>query len=98
MVLCENEPIFNIIADARKVKYPFKLKGINRINGEESSLTNRFYKDVEQLTKTIEKKVDKGDESLEFLFTEEMIKYTLVFNKVKRSDFGTGCNVFKKNF
>ena len=42
--------------------------------------------------------VDNYDKSLEGLFTGEMIKYTLVFNKVKRSDFGTGCNVLKKNY
>ena len=40
--------------------------------------------------------VDKYDKSLEGLFTGESIKYTLVSNKVKRSDFGTGYNVFEK--
>ena len=37
--------------------------------------------------------VDKYDETLEVLFSGEMIKYTLVFNKVKRSNFGTGCDI-----
>ena len=40
--------------------------------------------------------IDKYDESLEVLFTGEVIKYTLIVTKVKRSDFVTGCNVFIK--
>ena len=47
VVLYENEPIFNVIVDARKDKYPFILKGIIKFNGEEISQTNQFYKDVE---------------------------------------------------
>ena len=39
--------------------------------------------------------VDKDVESSEILFSGEMIKYTTVFNKVKRSIYGTDCNVFK---
>ena len=37
--------------------------------------------------------VDKYDENL---FSGEMIKYTLVFNKVKRSSCGTGCDIQQK--
>ena len=40
--------------------------------------------------------VNNFDKSLEGLFTGELNKYTVVFNKVKRSDFGTGYKVFKK--
>ena len=65
MALYENEPNFDVIDDAGKDKNPFILNGEIKINGEERSLTYRFYKDVEQLTKAIEKMIDKYDESLE---------------------------------
>ena len=97
VVFHKSEPIFNIIVDAGKDKYPFLIEGLNKINGEETFQTNQFYKDVEQLTKASEKMIVTQDESLEVLFTGGMNKYTLIFKKVKRSDFGTGCNVFKKN-
>ena len=73
------------------------MKGDIMIIGERRPKTNRFYKDVEQLTKASEKMVDKYDEFLEALFRGEMIKYTIVFNKVKRSQYGTDCSVWKKN-
>ena len=98
VVLYENGPIFNVIDDAGKDEYPFILNGEIKINGDEISLTNRFYKDVEQLTKASEKMIDKYNESLDVLFTGEMIKYAVVLNKVKRSDFGTGCIFFYKNY
>ena len=92
----ENEPIFNIITDAGKDKYPFILKCYTKINDGELLVIKRFYKDIDQLTKSIEKIVDKYDETLEVLFSGEMIEYTLVFNKVKRSDYGTCCDFQQK--
>ena len=59
------------------------------------SRSNRFYKNVDQLANSIEEMVDKLDESSEVLFLGEMIRNTIVFNKVKRSIYGTGCRVFK---
>ena len=40
--------------------------------------------------------IDKHDETLEVLFLGEMNKYTLVFNKVKRSNYGIGCDIQQK--
>ena len=40
--------------------------------------------------------VDKNNETTEVLFSGEMIKYTIVFKKVKRSDSGTGSNIQQK--
>ena len=99
VILYENEPILNIIVDAVNEKYPILLRGEIKITGGENSKDNRFYRDVEQLTKAIEKMTDKYGETLEVLFTGEMNKNTLIFNKEKRFDFGTRCNVFlKKNW
>ena len=40
--------------------------------------------------------VDKYDETLEVLFSGYMIKYTMVFNQIKRSNYSKGCDVFNK--
>ena len=40
--------------------------------------------------------VDKYDETLEVLFSGEMILYSLIFNKVKCSEYGTGCHLQQK--
>ena len=40
--------------------------------------------------------VDKYDEALEIFYLGEMIKYTLLFNKVKRSDYGNGFDIQQK--
>ena len=72
--------------DSQRDKYPFKFNGDFIINGGEPFQVNRFYKDSEQLTKSIEKMIDKYDETLEVLFSGYMIKYTMVFNQIKRSN------------
>ena len=65
MVFYENEPIFNIKVDASKDKYPFILNGVFEVKGEERSQTNQCYRVAEQLRKSIEKLIDKHDETLE---------------------------------
>ena len=40
--------------------------------------------------------VDRYDETLEVVVAGEMIKYTLAFNRVKRSNYGLGCVEFEK--
>ena len=37
---------------------------------------------------------DKYDETLEVLFSGYMIKYTMVFNQIERSNYGKGCDAF----
>ena len=96
ITLYENEPIFNAGTDASKDKYPFILKSYNTINDGDPVEINGFYIDIDQLLKSIEKMVGKYDEALEVLFSGEMNKYTLIFNKVKRSDYCTGSNVQQK--
>ena len=95
VVIFENDSIhevFKIIKDG----YPFMLKGEIRINDNDPSMINAFFKDGEQLDKRIEKINDKYDETLNITFTGELIRYTKTFNKLQRSDYGTGCDVFKK--
>ena len=41
-----------------------------------------------------EKMIDKHDQTLEVMFSAYMIKYTMVFNQIKRSNYGKGCDAF----
>ena len=59
-------------------------------------MINAFFKDAEQLGKRIEKINEHYDESLTISLTGELIKYTKLFDKVRRSNYGTGCNSLKK--
>ena len=95
VVIFENDSIHEV---SKKIKdgYPFILKGEIRINDNDPSTINAFFKDAEQLDKRIEKINDKYDETLNITFTGELIRYTKTFNKIKRSNYGTGCDVFKK--
>ena len=86
ITLYDNEPIFSVITDTSEDKYRFILKNYTTINDSEPVEINRFFKDVDQLTQSIAKMVDRYVETLEVLFSGEMIKCTLLFNKVKRSD------------
>ena len=45
--------MFNVIADAGKDKYLFILKGHNTIIDGEPVEINRFYKNTDQLTKSV---------------------------------------------
>ena len=64
------------------------------INDGEPFQVNRFYKGSNQLTKSMEKMIDKYDETLEVSFSGYTMKYTMVFNEIKRSDYGEGCDAF----
>ena len=95
VVIFENDSIHEVF---KKIKdgYPFILKGEIRINDNDPSAINAFFKDSEQLDKRIEKINDKYDKTLNITFTGELIRYTKTFNKIKRSNYGTGCDSFKK--
>ena len=95
VVIFENDSIDEVFENI-KDGYPFILKGEIRINDNDPSMINAFFKDAEQLDKRIEKINEHYDESLTITFTRELIKYAKIFDKVKRSNYGTGCDSFKK--
>ena len=95
VVLLEKDSIHEVFKNI-KDGYPFILKGESRINDNDPSTINAFFKDGEQLDKRIEKINDKYDETLNITFTGELIRYTKTFNKIQRSNYGTGCDSFKK--
>ena len=51
-------------------------------------------KNSDQKTKSIEKLIDKNNETFEVLFTGCMMKYTTVFNQLKRSSYGRGSDAY----
>ena len=82
--------------DSQRDIYPFILNGKFIFNdGEPFQVVRFFYKDSDQLTKSIEKMIDEYDESLEVLFIGLMIKYTMIFNEMKCSSYGKGSDAFK---
>ena len=95
VVIFENDSIHEVFKNI-KDGYPFMLKGEIRINDNDPSTINAFFKDGEQIDKRVEKINDKYDETLNITFTGELIRYTKTFNKIQRSNYGTGCDVFRK--
>ena len=59
-------------------------------------MINAFLEDAEQLVKRIDKINDNYDETLEITFTGVLIKYTKIFYQIKRFNYGTVCNSFRK--
>ena len=96
MIIYENDSICDVVRDAERDNYPFILKGEIETNNSDPSDINSFFKDINQLNKTIEELNDKYDETQNIHFTGEMIKYTTVFNRISGSNYGTGCDSFKK--
>ena len=95
VVIFENDSIHEVFKNT-KDGYPFILKGEIRINDNDPSAINAFFKDGEQLDKRIEKINDKYDETLNITFTGDLIRYNKTFNKIQRSNYGAGCDVFGK--
>ena len=84
VVIFENDSIYEVYRNI-KDGYPFILGGETRINDNDPSTTNAFFKDSEQPDKRIEKINDNYDETLNITFTGELIRYNKTFNEVERS-------------
>ena len=70
------------IIDGYRGNFPYILNGDNIINDGEPVIDKIFYKNSDELAKSIGKMVDKVDENLEVLFSGYMIKYTMVFTEI----------------
>ena len=71
ITLYENEPIFNVIADASKDKSPFIIKSYTTINNGEPREINRIYRNVNQLTTSIKKWLKNTMRPEKFYFQEK---------------------------
>ena len=60
--------VFDVIVDSQRDIHPFILNGDFMINNGEPFLVNRFCKDFNYITKSIEKMIDKYDETFECCF------------------------------
>ena len=65
--------MFDVILDTQRDKYPFIMNGELYINDGEPFQVNSYYKDSNPLTKSIEKMIDKCNETLEVLFSGYMM-------------------------
>ena len=90
----DKRPVFDVRVDSQRDEDPFILNGEFNINDGEPIQVNRFYGDSEQSTKSIEKKIDSYDETLEVLVSGYMTKYTMVFDQIKRSNYGKAFGAF----
>ena len=81
VVLFENDSIFDVVNNVVRDKHPFLLKSEIKINDNDPTSVNNFFKGVEVLYKWIQKILDKYDETLNIAFTGELIKYTKLLNK-----------------
>ena len=96
MVLFENDSIFDVVNNVVRDKHSFILKGQIKINDNDRTSVITFFKHVNALENCLEKINDKYEETLNITFTGELTKYTKTFNKIQRSNSGTGCGSFKK--
>ena len=85
-----------LIFDNIKDGYPLTIKGQIRINNNDPSMINAFFKNRDELNQRIDKINEICDESVTITFTGILIKYTKIIHKIRRSYFGTGCDSFKK--
>ena len=90
----DRKSVFDVIVGSQRDKYPYILNGEFIVYDGEPFQVNRFYKDSEQITKSIEKMIDKYHETLEVLFLGFMMKYTMIFKQLKGSNNGEGYDEF----
>ena len=67
-----------------------------KINDNDPTYVNNFFRNTEALSMWVETIIENYDETLIITFTAELIKYSKIFNQVRRSNYGTRCDVFKK--
>ena len=65
--------------------------------GDEGEIdTNRFFKDIDELAKFIDKILDKYDDHPSIYYTGNVYRYFRNYSRVNRSKYGRGANEFNK--
>ena len=90
----DRTPAFDIIVDSQGDDVPFILNGDFFINDGGPFQIIRFFKDSDHLTKSIEKMIDKFDESLEVSFLGYIKNNTMLFKQIRRSNYRKGSDAF----
>ena len=83
MVLFENDFDSDVANNVLIDKHPFILKSEIKINDNDPTSVNTFFKDITALNNWIKKINDKNVETMNITFTEEIIKYTKTSTKYK---------------
>ena len=74
--------------------FPIILNSDFIFNNGEPLPVERFHKNSDEFVKTIEKTIDKYDETLAVFLSGFVIKYTLIFNEIEPSSYGKGSIAF----
>ena len=96
----ENKIIYNqvpkniLIEDMEKLKNDFFTNGYFSLDEEGEIDTNRFFKNSDELTKFIDKILDKYDDHPSIYYTGDIYRYFRNFKRVNRSDHGRGADEF----
>ena len=86
--------LYSNFFDSQRENYPYILNGELINNDGELFQVSRIYKHSDQLTKSIEKLIDKYDATLAVSFLSYMMKYTIVFKQIALSIYGKGFDAF----
>ena len=93
-VIYNQVPINNLIEDMEKLKNGFFTNGYFTLGEEGEIDTNRFFKDSNELTKFIDKILDKYDDHPSIYYTGNIYRYFKNYKRINRSEHGRGANKF----
>ena len=98
----ENKNIYNQVPvntpldDMEKWNNGYFTNGFFSLGDEEEIDTNRFFKDINELAKFLDKIIEKYDDHPSKTSTDIIYRYFRNFKLVTRSDHGRGVNEFNK--
>ena len=93
-IIYNQVPINILIEDMEKLKNGFFTNGYFSLGEEGEIDTNRFFKNSDELTKFIDKILDKYDDHPSIYYTGNIYRYFRNFKRVNRSDHGRGADEF----
>ena len=93
-IIYKQVPINILIEDMEKLKNGFFTNGYFSLGEEGEIDTNRFFKNSDELTKFIDKILDKYDDHPSIYYTGNIYRYFRNFKRVNRSDHGRGADEF----
>ena len=93
-IIYNQVPVNNLIEDMEKLRNGFFTNGYFTLGEEGEIDTNRFFKDSDELTKFIDKILDKYDDHPSIYYTGNIYRYFKNYKRINRSEHGRGANEF----
>ena len=93
-IIRNQTPVNTLIEDMENLKNGFFTNVYFSLDDEQEVDTNRFFKDSDQLTKFIDKILDKHDDHPSICYTGNTYRSFKNFKRGNRSDHGGGANEF----